>query len=295
MHGMGNESVEWKTAGRRDGRKEETHDDKDREDEETEGNAVLSEGGGGSRTDEDDVTSPIQASAPIRITSNRTSRYSQANQREDHDGLVSTPQGISEDTTENGGDVNEEGVELGKGKRSTIRLDGYQSSEVDGETHRPESKARRLALTQSTRNTKLPVRPQHRTRRRSTGERGTDIVVIDVRSTVVTPSFRELDEDDEEGGEGEGVADVAEGRELAVGDALGARDDSVGVGGGRGFGVGVLLVEGGRTGNVVLLVDLLVELFSHGGRRLRPGCGVEREREQGVAEEEALGARRGRG
>ena len=101
---------------------EGTYDDKDREDEETHGNAVLCEGGGRSRTDEDNVTSPIPVSAPLPYQ-NRTKGYSQANQREDHDGLVSPPQGISEDTTENGSDINEEGVELGK--RSTIRFDGY--------------------------------------------------------------------------------------------------------------------------------------------------------------------------
>ena len=52
--------------------------------------------------------------------------------------------------------------------------------------------------------------------------------------TVVGETFSKLDYDNQEGGEGEGVGDVAEGVELSAGDVLGTFDESAddGLGGG---------------------------------------------------------------
>ena len=48
--------------------------------------------------------------------------------------------------------------------------------------------------------------------------------------TVVGETLSKLHGDDQEGGEGDGVGDVAEGVEFCVGDALGTFDESVGEG-----------------------------------------------------------------
>lgn len=52
--------------------------------------------------------------------------------------------------------------------------------------------------------------------------------------TVVREPFRKLDDDDQEGGEGEGVGDVAEGVEFSMSDIVGTLDESVGEGLGGG-------------------------------------------------------------
>lgn len=51
-----------------------------------------------------------------------------------------------------------------------------------------------------------------------------------MKLTVVGETLSKLDGDDQEGGEGEGVGDVAERVELCVGDILGPFDESVGEG-----------------------------------------------------------------
>ena len=151
----------------------------------------------------------------------------QVDKREDHDGVVTTQPTISDDGADEGHGVDPESVESADGK-------GFL-----------------LAHAKSTGDTASTVSRGDGTSSRARGQFGTNVVVVDVggsyqgrcqsrrtiviesRSgvetrtlTVVGETLSELDDDDQEGGEGKGIGDVAESVELSVGDILGTFDES---------------------------------------------------------------------
>ena len=89
---------------------------------------------------------------------------SQANKREHHNRLVSAPQGISEDTTEDRRDVNKEAVESSQCERGL------------------------LASPEGTSNSARAILGRDSTGGRESWEGCTNVVVVDICCTVVRPS-----------------------------------------------------------------------------------------------------------